>query len=111
MAKAIDEKQVVEKESIVKTSTKELNNTAVYWSDGENDGSRHIIYIPQSYLNCLSDKREVTTEIDNMIQNVILNNENAKTAFERMSNVIKEKRSELNVKILKLLDTHREIIE
>lgn len=49
MAKAIDENQVVEKESIVKTSTKELNNTSVYWSDGENDGSRHIIYIPQSY--------------------------------------------------------------
>ncbi len=61
MAKAIDEKQVQEKELVVNTSTKELNNTAVYWSDGENDGDRHIIYIPQSYLNCLSDKQEVTT--------------------------------------------------
>lgn len=111
MAKAIDEKQVVEKESIVKTSTKELNNTAVYWSDGENDGSRHIIYIPQSYLNCLSDKREVTTEIDNMIQSVILNNENAKLAYEKMLTSIKEKRSELNVKILNLLDIHKETVE
>lgn len=111
MAKAIDEKQVQEKESIVNTSTKELSNTLVYWSDGENDGDRRIIYIPQSYLNCLSDKQEVTTEIDNMIQSVILNNENAKTAFDNMLLAIKEKRSELNVKILNLLDIHKEIIE
>ena len=110
MAKAIDEKQVQEKESIVNTSTKELTNTSVYWADGENDGDRHIIYIPQSYLNCLSDKQEVTTEIDNMIQSVILNNENAKTAFEKMQNAIKEKRSELNVKILSLLDIHKETV-
>ena len=111
MAKAIDEKQVQEKESIVNTSTKELSNTLVYWSDGENDGDRRIIYIPQSYLNCLSDKQEVTTEIDNMIQSVILNNENAKTAFDKMLIAIKEKRSELNIKILNLLDIHKEIIE
>lgn len=111
MAKAIDEKQVQEKESIVHTSTKELTNTAVYWSDGENDGDRHIIYIPQSYLNCLSDKQEVTTEIDNMIQSVVLNNENARAAFEKMLFAIKEKRSELNVKILNLLDNHKEIVE
>ena len=111
MAKAIDEKQVLEKESIVNTSTKELSNTVVHWSDGEVDGDRHIIYIPQSYLNCLSDKEEVTTEIDNMIQSVILNNENAKAAFDKMLNAIKEKRSELNVKILNLLDVHKETAE
>ena len=110
MAKAIDESQVKEKESIVNTSTKELADTSIYWADGENDGDRHIIYIPQSYLNCLSDKQEVTTEIDNMIQSVILNNENAKSVFEKMLNAIKEKRSELNVKILNLLDVHKEVV-
>lgn len=108
MAKAIDETQVQEKESIVNTSTKELSNTAVCWTDGQNEGGRHIIYIPQSYLNCLSDKQEVTTEIDNMIQSVILNNENAKFAYEKMLTSIKEKRSELNIKILNLLDIHKE---
>lgn len=111
MAKAIDETQVQEKESIVNTSTKELSNTTVCWADGQNDGDRHIIYIPQSYLNCLSDKQEVTTEIDNMIQSVILNNENAKFAYEKMLTSIKEKRSELNVKILNLLDIHKETVE
>lgn len=109
MAKAIDETQVVEKEAIVKKSTKELNDTSVYWADGENDSNRHIIYIPQSYLNCLSDQQEVTTEIDNMIQSVIFNNEKAKNAFENMQGTIKEKRSELNVKILGLLELHKEI--
>lgn len=111
MAKAIDKIQVQEKESIVNTSTKELSNTTVCWADGQKDGDRHIIYIPQSYLNCLSDKREVTTEIDNMIQSVILNNENAKIAYEKMLTSIKEKRSELNVKILNLLDIHKETVE
>lgn len=111
MAKAIDETQVQEKESIVNTSTKELSNTTVCWTDGQNNGDRHIIYIPQSYLNCLSDKQEVTTEIDNMIQSVILNNENAKIAYEKMLTSIKEKRSELNVKILNLLDIHKETVE
>lgn len=111
MAKAIDEPQVQEKESIVNTSTKELSKTTVCWADGQNDGDRHIIYIPQSYLNCLSDKQEVTTEIDNMIQSVILNNENAKLAYEKMLTSIKEKRSELNVKILNLLDIHKETVE
>ncbi len=111
MAKAIDELQVQEKESIVKTSTKELSNTIVCWADGQNDGDRHIIYIPQSYLNCLSDKREVTTEIDNMIQSVILNNENAKSAYQKMLTSIKEKRSEASVKILNLLEIHKEIVE
>ena len=111
MAKAIDEKQVKEKESIVNMSTKELSNTNICWADGQNDGERHIIYIPQSYLNCLSDKQEVTTEIDNMIQSVILNNENAKLAYEKMLTAIKEKRSELNVKILNLLDIHKEVVE
>ncbi len=110
MAKAIDGKQVKDKEAIVNTSTKELNDVAVCWADGQDDGDRHIIYIPQSYLNCLSDKREVTTEIDNMIQGVILNNENAKLAYEKMQNAIKEKRSELNVKILNLLDVHKETV-
>lgn len=111
MAKAIDETQVEEKESIVNTSTKELSNTTVCWADGQNDGDRRIIYIPQSYLNCLSDKQEVTTEIDNMIQSVILNNENAKFAYEKMLTSIKEKRSEINVKILNLLDIHKETVE
>lgn len=111
MAKAIDELQVQEKESIVKTSTKELSNTTVCWADGQNDGDRHIIYIPQSYLNCLSDKQEVTTEIDNMIQSVILNNENAKSAYQKMLTFIKEKRSEASVKILNLLEIHKETVE
>ena len=62
-------------------------------------------------MNCLSDKQEVTTEIDNMIQSVILNNENAKFAYEKMLTSIKEKRSELNVKILNLLDIHKETVE
>ena len=110
MAKAIDGKQVKDKEAIVNTSTKELSDVTVCWADGQNDGDRHIIYIPQSYLNCLSDKREVTTEIDNMIQGVILNNENAKLSYEKMLNAIKEKRSELNVKILNLLDVHKETV-
>ena len=111
LAKAIDEEQIVEKEKIVNTSTKELSDTSVIWSDGESNGDRHIIYIPQSYLNCLSDKQEVTTEIDNIIQGVIFNNDKAKNAFEKMVSSIKDKRSELNITILNLLEIHKETLE
>lgn len=111
LAKAIDKAQVFEKEKIVNTSTKELSDTSVIWSDGESNGDRHIIYIPQSYLNCLSDKQEVTTEIDNIIQGVIFNNDKAKIAYEKMVSSIKDKRSELNITILNLLEIHKEIFE
>lgn len=111
LAKAIDEEQVAEKEKIVNTSTKELSDASVIWSDGESNGDRHIIYIPQSYLNCLSDKQEVTTEIDNIIQGVIFNNDKAKNAFEKMVSSIKDKRSELNITILNLLAIHKEALE
>lgn len=92
VAKTIDEEQVKAKEAIVNATTKELNNTLVYWSDGESNRNRHIVYIPQSYLNCLSDEQEVTTEIDKMIQSVVLNNTNAKTAFNTMLGSIEEKK-------------------
>ena len=46
-----------------------------------------------------------------MIQSVILNNEDAKFAYEKMLTSIKEKRSELNIKILNLLDIHKETVE
>ena len=71
--------------------------SVLLWSDTEitidtetntiNDGGLDDDLIVDTYcqqsrsqrrLNCLSDKQEVTTEIDNMIQSVILNNENAK---------------------------------
>lgn len=111
VAKTIDEEQVKAKEAIVNATTKELNNTLVYWSDGESNRNRHIVYIPQSYLNCLSDEQEVTTEIDKMIQSVVLNNTNAKTAFNTMLGSIEEKKADLNVKILRLLDIHGKTIE
>ena len=50
LAKAIDKEQVEQKENISKTSTKDVDEIAVFWADGKNDDERKIIYIPQTYL-------------------------------------------------------------
>lgn len=79
MALAIDEKQVKEKQETADTKVKKVPELKVYWRDGidsdNKDTSRKIIYIPQTYLNRLSDEKEETTEIDTIIQNIVLQDE------------------------------------
>ena len=64
-----------------------IQNMKVYWKDGSiSDGSnkKNIVYIPQTYLNSLSDNQEEKTEIDEIIQDIILQDEDIKK--ELMSN-------------------------
>jgi hypothetical protein len=81
MALAIDEEQVKEKQETADTKVKKVPELKVYWRDSvdsdNKDASRKIIYIPQTYLNRLSDEREETTEIDTIIQNIVLQDEQA----------------------------------
>lgn len=44
----------------------------------KNDDERKIIYIPQTYLNRLSDEKESKTEIDSIIEDVVLIDEKSK---------------------------------
>jgi cell division protein FtsB len=85
MALAIDYKQVKEKQETADTKVKKVPEIKVYWRDGidsdNKDVPRKIIYIPQTYLNRLSDEKEETTEIDTIIQDIILQDECANQCY------------------------------
>ena len=110
LAKAIDEKQVAEKEKDLSRNTKEITNIKVFWNDGETEDKRKIVYIPQTYLNRLSDDKQNTNEIDNIIREIVLLNEDSKNTYQTVLDSVKSYKSELNKKILDLLSIYSRIV-
>lgn len=92
MAYAIDEVQAKKKAETAATNVKQIEEMKVYWRDGQcSDNLNHprkIVYIPQTYLNRLSDELEETTEIDKIIQDIILQDERASALFGQMADGI-----------------------
>ena len=95
IARAIDNKQVEEKIRISGVQSRKLNDVSVFWKDGDinNNGdfgeTHKIVYIPQTYLNRLTDEGEKTSEIDRIIQDIVLLNEKSEIALKKMENDIK----------------------
>ena len=112
LALAIDKKQVEEKISITNTNTKVVDKLKVYWADGSissdasNDTIHKIVYIPQTYLNRLTDEKEEKTEIDSIIENIVLNNQVVKKVYEETKEAIKAYKPELDKAIYDLLEKH-----
>lgn len=92
MAMALDRKQVLEKIKIAKTNVREIPGLKVFWKDGacsdNNSVRRKIVYIPQTYLNKLSDEEQVTTEIDDIIRDIILQDDSCNVAYDQMNSKI-----------------------
>jgi hypothetical protein len=109
MALAIDDKQVKEKQETADTKVKKVPELKVYWRDGidsdNKDASRKIIYIPQTYLNRLSDEREETTEIDTIIQNIVLQDEQANQCYLLMHEKIASHKQILTKTIIDFCQT------
>ncbi|MEI6865815.1 TrlF family AAA-like ATPase [Flavicella sp.] len=91
MAQAIDIKEVSDrhKEVNLELFSKKVKGFEVVWRDGQisklnNDDnpSKKIIYIPQSYLNRLVEKSEEETSIDDIIKNVLVQDIKIKNAFD-----------------------------
>jgi hypothetical protein len=84
LARAIAPKQVDEKYEIItgrkrsdkssKPLTLEIKpeDISVKWADGNDTDGQTIVYIPQTYLNRLADSVQETTEIDAIIEKVLL---------------------------------------
>lgn len=68
------------------------------------------MYIPQTYLNRLTDEGEKTSEIDRIIQDIVLLNEKSEIAFKKMENDIKMYKPSLDKKIYDMLQSHSEMI-
>lgn len=84
-----------------------IQNLIVYWKDGYiNDGitnSRHIVYIPQTYLNRLSDEQEEKTEIDDIIQSIVLQDTEINEKYQEFTASLADQKSVLDKEILDLL--------
>ena len=90
-----------------------IQSLKVHWkdqfiSDG-GDEKRHIVYIPQTYLNRLSDEQEEKTEIDKIIQDVILQDENIFIKYREFTEKIEAAKVILDKDIYDLLKTHGNI--
>ena len=110
LALTIDKEQVEKKDIIAHVRTKTDVNLIVSWRDGVNDSEeRKIIYIPQTYLNRLVDEKTEKTEIDTIIQDIVLQNADVKKAFENMEAEISKYKQTISKRIMDLLETHRTI--
>ena len=74
IAKSIDQKTVDKREEDIGSSRNLDVKARVTWKDGEA-GERKIVYIPQSWLNRTVDEQGGSSEINGIIQEVLLQNE------------------------------------
>lgn len=110
LANSIDPSQVEAKENKSSPVTKNIENVSVTWRDGKKDEARKIVYIPQTYLNRLSDAKESTTEIDKIIEEIVWLDSDVKVAHSSMLQSIKEYKIALNISILGLIENRDEIV-
>lgn len=127
LARAIAPKQVQEKCEVItggksakstKPLTLEIDTSKlnVRWSDGESTNGQTIVYIPQTYLNRLADSVQETTEIDEIIEKVLLDRTDGNgmqlsiKKAELISIVDSIKSSNIN-KILEIIRIHSRIKE
>ena len=107
IVKQIDELQYKQK---FKGNEFLIPNLKVYWKDGfVSDGSsekRHVIYIPQTYLNGLSDNQEEKNEIDAIIQDVVLQDAEIANKFNQFKDKLNEESRALDKDIYDLIDSH-----
>ena len=91
-----------------------IQNMKVYWKDGSiSDGSnkKNIVYIPQTYLNSLSDNQEEKTEIDKIIQDIILQDEDIKKAYEDFQHDLNETKTALDKEIYDTVKAHEAFLQ
>jgi hypothetical protein len=106
MALSID-KEHVEKR-LEKSPTKVRGvETKVFWRDATENSEKKslhkIVYIPQTYLNRLSDEQEETTEIDKIVQDILMQNESISSKHKEMADSISSSKYDLANNILKLI--------
>ena len=82
VAKSADPRQVKEKEARITLVTDDLSGSNkyevdadVYWKDGAS-GERKIIYIPQSWLNRLVDDKRWDSQLNQMLEDILFQQDN-----------------------------------
>jgi len=117
IAHSIDEKQVDDKAKISPTNVKNIPQVRVHWRDGacsdSSDEHRKIVYIPQTYLNRLSDEKEETTEVDQIIHDIVIQDEGIFIHFTELKECIslyKQNIAKIIVDFLQLVEKRNTMI-
>jgi len=120
IAQAIDPLEVSKRlnEVGLKDYSEQVSGFSVLWKDGQenkkgedNEVNKKIIYIPQSYLNRLVDKKEDKTSIDEIIENVLKQEEDVKNAFLNLEESNRDIEKTLTQKIEDLFYKEEDIKE
>lgn len=115
IAYCIDKNQVEKKCFITNSRVRPVNNLEVTWGDGHvsssaNTGSTDkIIYIPQTYLNRLSDEKEESTEVDKMVQDTLLQDSDINAMYIQHDMARTSLRKEVDTQIYELLDLNKQL--
>lgn len=115
IALALDAEQVKNKSQTAHTNVKPITELEVVWRDGisSKNQQRKIVYVPQTYLNRLSDEKEETTEIDTIIQDIVLQDNNCNILYQSLrQNVVslKQKIAKTLVDFLTTFSDKNEIL-
>lgn len=112
MALTIDPDQVNKKSEVTDSRNKVIKGVKVYWRDGaisqngSNSQEHKVVYIPQTYLNRLSDANEELTEIDEIIHEIVMINNDAKNSFEAMNQNLTKLKSDVDRTIYSLIQQY-----
>lgn len=118
IALAIDPEQVSRKSAIAHTNVCEIQGSLkVFWRDGacsaDSSCHRKIVYIPQTYLNHLSDKNG-TREINSIVQEIILQDNSCRSAYQCMTDAISRNKEEITrgiLDFLQIVNTKKELLD
>lgn len=117
IAKTIDKEQVFsrEKEVYDKSKTFNIENVHVFWKDGSQEHEkRKIVYIPQTYLNRLTDEEQETTQIDELIEKVLFQNPKINESYNSLIKKIRKEKefsSKLIIEYISLSNQYSELID
>ena len=111
IAKNIDPDQAKEREELVDASNSRLEVDAkVVWKDGAS-GKRKIIYIPQSWLNHIVDASSGNSQLNKMLQGIILQQEEISSANIMFKNNVADILEAAKHNILDYMACHKKIEE
>ncbi|MCQ5209794.1 hypothetical protein [Megasphaera massiliensis] len=113
IANAIDPNQVTDKNQYCNHKPFNLTDAVVTWRDGSEskatvqDDNHKIIYIPQTYLNRLTDSKDNKTEIDKIVENVLMQDEEKKKLKDELDFQIRSIKEATESNILDLIQKRR----
>lgn len=126
IARSVDNVEVSKRLSEVGISDydKNIEDFIVYWKDKQisrlsdvNKINKRIIYIPQSYLNRLVDKKDDVSAINNIIQYILLQDNKVRDAFTTLESMERDTQQNIAIELEQLffiiddLEKQREMIK